>query len=120
MAICQVSRSAANRSRNANVMILEEEIAKREAHIRALEDQQALAQILSSYDPSVDILRHEDAIKLWTEDGTYSGRYDRNYRQDVYEMLESDFHKDLVAAGCAHTTTTPFLKFDGDTAVGLG
>lgn len=101
-------------------MTTDERLEALEARIKALEDELALRQILSSYGPAVDSLRHEDAVKLWTEDGRYLGRYDRNNRQEILEMLEGDFHKDLVAAGCAHTMSTPFIKIDGDTAVGLG
>ncbi|WP_417522407.1 hypothetical protein [Marinovum sp.] len=43
-------------------MTLEEKIEKLEARIQALEDRQALTQILSSYGPAVDSLRHEDGV----------------------------------------------------------
>jgi ketosteroid isomerase-like protein len=91
--------------------------------VRALEDQIALFQTMSSYGPSVDSMSVQEAASIWTEDGVYdvgSGPVPPMHgRDEIAAMLEGPNHGTLVEQGCAHVMTMPLVKVDGDVAVGI-
>ncbi len=96
-------------------------LAALEARIKDLEDHIALFQTLSTYGPAVDSLQHDEATKLWTDDGIYSGdSREMRGRAEIKEMLDGPDHRSYVAQGCSHIMSMPLLKIEGDRAVGLG
>ena len=98
-------------------------LAQLESRLSLVEDQLALYQSVSAYGPAVDSLQSQMAAALWTEDGVYDigdPAFDAQGREAIAELFEADYHRQLVAQGCAHTMTLPHIVIRGDTALGLG
>ena len=108
-----------------------------ETRLRALEDQIAIYQLLSSYGPLVDSGDAEATAALWTEDGVYDwgggpkpadgtavpkeGNAGAAYsRAEVAAMVAGKNHQGLIAAGAGHVIGLPHVVVDGDTAVATG
>jgi len=101
----------------------EERIAQLESRLAHVEDQLALYQSVSAYGPAVDSLQSQMAAELWTEDGVYDigdPQFDAAGRAEIQALFDADYHRGLVASGCAHTMTLPHIKVAGDRAMGLG
>ena len=101
----------------------EERIAQLEARLTQVEDQLALYQSVSAYGPAVDSLQSKIAAELWTEEGVYDigdPQFDAAGRDEIQALFDADYHRGLVASGCAHTMTLPHIKIAGDRAIGLG
>ena len=101
----------------------EERIAQLEARLTQVEDQLALYQSVSAYGPAVDSLQSKMAAELWTEDGVYDigdPQFDAEGREAIQALFDADYHRELVASGCAHMMTLPHIKIVGNRALGLG
>ena len=93
-----------------------------EARVRRLEDEAGIRRLLMTYGPAADAGMAELAGGLWAEDGEYD--WDANAEAHVgsavvAEMLRSDQHRGLMAAGVAHFGGPVLVQVDGDTAVAL-
>ena len=90
-----------------------------EARLAALEDREAIRDLIARYGPLVDSGRVAEAAELWAEDGVYEvGGYGEHVGPDaIRELLEGPDHQGLIAGGAAHVLSPPVIALDGDTAV---
>jgi hypothetical protein len=90
-----------------------------EERLRALEDQQAIYQVVCGYGYSVDGCNAASVGERYTEDGVYAVGDMPSWvgREAVAGITASAGHLQLVGAGCAHMSTLPFVVIDGDRAV---
>lgn len=98
----------------------DERLARLEARVSELEDRLAIHDLVAAYGPLVDAGNAVAAAALWTAGGSYdvdTGRYDGH--EGIAAMVESRQHQRLIARGCAHTTSPPSVRLDGETAVAV-
>lgn len=90
-----------------------------EQRLRAVEDRLAIYQVICGYGYSVDGCNAESVGSFYTEDGVYAvgdiGAFEG--REAVKAITDRPTHRALVAAGCAHMSTVPFVVVEGDRAV---
>jgi len=90
-----------------------------EERLRALEDRQAIYQAVCGYGYAVDGCNAEAVGSFYTEDGVYAvgdvGAFEG--RDAVMAIADRPTHRALVAAGCAHMSTLPYVVIDGDRAI---
>ncbi len=102
---------------------LEDRLNALEHRLGHVESQLELYQAVSTYGPAVDSLELELAASLWTRDGVYDigdARFDMAGHAEILDTLSADYHKELVANGCAHTMSLPLIAIKDETAIGLG
>jgi ketosteroid isomerase-like protein len=90
-----------------------------EDRLRALEDKQAIAQVICGYGYAVDGLNADAVGSFYTDNGVYAvGDIGRMEGRETIEAITRDpGHLGFVAAGCAHISTAPYIVLDGDKAV---
>ena len=90
-----------------------------EQRLRAVEDRLAIYQVISGYGYSVDGCNAEAVGSFYAEDGVYAigdvGAFEG--RDAVMAITDRPTHRALVAAGCAHMATLPYVVIEGDSAV---
>ena len=90
-----------------------------EQRLRAVEDRLAIYQVICGYGYSVDGCNAEAVGSFYAEDGVYAvgdvGAFEG--RDAVMAITERPTHRALVAAGCAHMSTVPYVVITGDRAV---
>ena len=89
------------------------------ARIAALEDREAIRELIASFGPRADAGDCAGAAALWTEDGVYEvgGFGEYRGRAAIQELLEGENHQGLIAGGAAHVLTPPVIALAGDRAV---
>lgn len=94
------------------------ENASVEARLRAVEDRLAIYQTICGYGYSVDGCNAEAVGSMYAEDGIYAvgdiGAFEG--RERIAAITRDAGHLKLVAAGCAHASTLPYVVIDGDRA----
>ncbi len=90
-----------------------------EDRLRALEDQQAIYQVVCGYGYAVDGLNAEAVGSFYVDEGIYAvGDIGEMKGRETIEAITRDpGHLGYVAAGCAHISTLPYVVIDGDRAV---
>lgn len=90
-----------------------------ERRLQALEDQIAIYQTVCGYGYAIDACNGEAVGALHAEDATYAvgdmGVFQG--RAGVVGIASDPGHVAMVAAGCGHISTLPFVVLDGDRAV---
>jgi ketosteroid isomerase-like protein len=88
--------------------------------VRLLEDQRDIAQLVAQYGPAVDSGSAEATAALWTDDGAFDavGAMKMRGRDEVAGMVRSSGHQALIANGCGHVLTVPYVVVNGDVARG--
>ena len=101
--------------------LLIEQILALQNRLQALEDRQAIAQLLASYGPAVDSNRLQAAADLWAEDGQYAvaGFGSHTGRGALLDLLAAPHHQQLLQAGCAHILSAPHIQLCGLRAVAV-
>ncbi|WP_375195119.1 nuclear transport factor 2 family protein [Sphingobium sp.] len=88
------------------------------ARIAALEDREAIRDLIARYGPLADSGDCAGAAALWTEDGIYEvggfGSYQG--RTAIRALLEGESHQQLIHGGAAHVLSPPVIDLDGDRA----
>lgn len=88
--------------------------------VQRLEDEHDIARLVASYGPAVDAGAADRAAGLWSDDGTYDVEgWRMTSSADVFEMVSSPAHRELVGSGCCHFLGPVVVKVDGDTAVAV-
>lgn len=89
-----------------------------EQRLRAVEDRLEIYQTICGYGYAVDGCNAEAVGSFYAEDGVYAvadiGKYEGRAR--VEAITRDAHHLGLVAAGCAHVSTLPYVVIDGDRA----
>lgn len=93
-----------------------------EERLTALEDREAIRNLIASYGPLADSGNAEAVAALWTEDGSYAvgGMAEAKGRAAIAALIDGDTHRALMAAGCAHLLGPVAIDIDGDRAVARG
>ena len=88
-----------------------------EQRLQALEDRQAIYQLVCGYGYAVDGLNAEVVGSLYGEDGVY-GIENKDYqgRAAIEDITRDEGHVERVGKGCAHISTLPHVVLDGDRA----
>lgn len=83
-----------------------------------MEDELAIARLVSAYGPAVDSGSARRAAEIWTDDGVYdtNGAAWRGH-DEIAGMVEGSTHQSLIAHGVAHVLGVPHIVIDGDRAV---
>ena len=99
--------------------LLQEQILALQNRLQALEDREAIRQLIASYGPAVDSHRLEEAAALWAEDGEYvvAGFGAHTGRGALVDLLAAPHHQQLLQDGCAQSA--PTIALHGDQAVAL-
>ena len=92
------------------------------ARLQALEDREAIRELIASYGPLADTGAAEALSQLWTEDGRYAvgGMTEAKGRAAIAALIDGAVHRGLMADGCAHTLGPVAITLDGDTATARG
>jgi ketosteroid isomerase-like protein len=90
-----------------------------EQRLQALEDREAIRQVVCGYGYAVDGLNAEAVGSFYVDEGIYAvGDIGRIEGRATIEAITRDpGHLAYVAAGCAHISTAPYVVLDGDHAV---
>jgi len=92
--------------------------ASLEERIQALEDRQAIYQLVCGYGCAVDGCNADAVGSFYAEDGVYAvgdvGAFEG--RAAVAAITERETHLGLVRGGCGHLATLPYVVLDGDRA----
>ncbi len=92
-----------------------------EARLRALEDREAIREIIARYGPLADSGNAVAVAALWTSDGVYAvdGFPEARGHAAIAALIEGLVHQDLMARGCAHLLGSPTITLSGDQAEAL-
>ena len=87
--------------------------------LAALEDREAIRDLIARYGPLADRGDCAGAAALWTVDGVYDvgGYGEYRGRAAIQALLEGETHQALIAGGSAHFLSSPVIDLDGDHAI---
>lgn len=90
--------------------------------MRALEDREAIRNLIASYGPLADSGDAAGVAGLWVEDGVYAvgGMGEARGRDAIAALIDGPIHRDLMAAGCAHVLGSVVIHLEGDRATAAG
>jgi hypothetical protein len=86
-----------------------------------LEDREAIRDLIARYGPLADAGEAQALAALWCEDGEYDvGDFGiARGRAAIAALIDADFHRSLMAEGCAHFLSPPAIDLDGDRAIAV-
>lgn len=89
-----------------------------EARLQALEDREAIRDLIASYGPLADSGDAEGVAGLWTADGVYAvdGFPEARGHAAIAALITGPVHQGLMARGCAHLLGAPVIDLAGDCA----
>ena len=89
------------------------------SRLLALEDRDAIRDLIAQYGPLADAGDCAGAAALWTRDGVYEvgGFGEFRGREAIRELLEGESHQTLIASGSAHVLGPPAITLQGDRAI---
>ncbi len=92
------------------------------ARLQALEDREAIRELIARYGPLADTGAADALSELWTEDGRYAvgGMTEAKGRAAIAALIDGAVHRNLMADGCAHALGPVTIDLDGDTATARG
>jgi uncharacterized protein (TIGR02246 family) len=98
---------------------LAEEHAKR---LQALEDREAIRDLIARYGPLADSGQSAAVAQLWCEDGVYAvgGMGEAIGHAAIAALIDGLLHRALMADGCAHLLGPLAIDLDGDHAIAWG
>lgn len=93
-----------------------------EHRLQALEDREAIRELVASYGPLADCGDAAGLAALFAEDGAYAvgGMGEASGHAAIAGLIEGPTHQGLMAAGCAHLLGPVAISLDGDRAVARG
>lgn len=93
-----------------------------EQRLRALEDREAIRELIASYGPLADCGAAQEVAALWSENGSYgvAGFADATGRDEIAALIDGHYHQQLMADGCAHVLGPVTIDLAGDTATARG
>ncbi|MBS0255270.1 MAG: nuclear transport factor 2 family protein [Proteobacteria bacterium] len=92
------------------------------ARLRALEDREAIRELIAQYGPAADTGDAEAVAGLWTCDGVYQvhGFAEARGHAAIAALIAGPVHQALLADGCAHVLGPVAITLDGDHATARG
>ena len=89
-----------------------------EARLQALEDREAIRDLIASYGPLADSGDAGGVALLWAEDGVYAvdGFPEARGHAAIAALITGPVHQKLMARGCAHVLGSPVIDLDGERA----
>lgn len=92
------------------------------ARLQALEDREAIRDLIARYGPLADTGAAERLAELWTEDGRYAvgGMTEAKGRAAIAALIDGAVHQGLMADGCAHALGPVTIDLDGVRATARG
>lgn len=93
-----------------------------EDRLQALEDREAIRELIASYGPMADAGDAEGVASLWAEDGVYAiaDMREGKGRAAIAGFIDAPLHRQLMADGCAHLLGPVTIELDGDQAIARG
>lgn len=93
-----------------------------EARLRALEDKEAIRELIARYGPLADSGDSVGVAALWAGDGSYAagGMAEAKGRAAIAGLIDGETHRQLMRNGCAHLLGPVAIELDGDVAVARG
>jgi hypothetical protein len=90
-----------------------------EERMRRLEDQLAIYQLVAGYGYAVDGCNADAVGSFYSVDGNYAvgdvGTF--KGREQIADITKQSGHRALVARGCGHVSTMPFVVIDNNRAI---
>lgn len=86
--------------------------------LQALEDREAIRDLIASYGPLADSGDADGVAMLWADDGIYAvdGFPEACGHAAIAALIEGPVHQTLMTRGCAHVLGSPSIDLDGDRA----
>lgn len=93
-----------------------------EARLRALEDKEAIRELIARYGPLADSGDSEGVAALWINEGSYTvgGMAEARGRVAIAGLIDGETHRQLMQDGCAHLLGPVAIELNGDVAVARG
>lgn len=90
--------------------------------LRALEDREAIRDLIARYGVHADCGDAQAVAALWTKDGSYSigGMGEAKGRDAIAALIDGPTHCSLMADGCAHVLGPVAIDLAGDSAIARG
>lgn len=87
--------------------------------LRALEDREAIRDLITRYGPLADSGDAAGVAALFAEHGVYAvgGMGEAHGHTAIAALIEGPVHHALMDDGCAHVLTAPIIELAGDRAV---
>lgn len=88
------------------------------ARLTALEDREAVRELIARYGPLADAGDAQALAELWTEDGEYvvTGFATARGHAEIAALIEGPVHRQFMADGCAHLLGPAAVTVAGDVA----
>lgn len=101
---------------------MNEVLAAMEQRLTALEDREAIRNLIATYGPLADSGESAALAALWTQDGTYEvvGFAAAQGHADIAALIDGPVHRALMAQGCAHLLGPLAIEVHGDEASARG
>ncbi|OYW51340.1 MAG: hypothetical protein B7Y36_10005 [Novosphingobium sp. 28-62-57] len=92
------------------------------ARLQALEDREAVREVIARYGPLADRGDAQALATLWEEDGTYevTGFATARGRAEIAALIDAPYHRELMADGCAHVLGPVSVTVEEDSATAVG
>jgi uncharacterized protein (TIGR02246 family) len=92
------------------------------ARLQALEDREAIRDLIARYGPAADSGDSEGVAALFDTAGVYAvgGMGESRGRPAIAALLDGPVHRQLLADGCAHLLGPVAIDLAGDTATARG
>ncbi len=89
-----------------------------EGRLRALEDREAIRDLIAAYGPLADSGDAQGVAALWTADGIYAvdGFAEARGHAAIAALITGPVHQALMARGCAHVLGPAAIDLAGDRA----
>lgn len=86
--------------------------------LQALDDREAIRNLIASYGPLADSGDAQGVALLWTEDGVYAvdGFPEARGHAAIAALINGPVHQALMVRGCAHVLGAPVIALEGDSA----
>lgn len=90
--------------------------------LQALEDREAIRDLIARYGPLADSGQAAAIAQLWRDDGVYAvgGMGEAVGHAAIAALIDGSVHRALMAAGCAHLLGPLAIDLDGDCAIAWG
>ena len=89
-----------------------------EERVQSIEDRLSIYQLVAGYGYAVDGCNADAVGSFYSEDGCYVvddvGKFEG--REQIAGITRQSGHQKLVAVGCGHVSTLPYVVIEGDRA----